>query len=127
MRAQPVISPATRQDFLDYSGALPACRVRAWAARLDGRVIGIGGVFYAPNGGLYAFLDLSDEARAFPRCLHRTGLSFMREMRQSGLGPIAATTTTDVPRADAWLERLGFVKHEVGGTKVFVHAAQPDG
>lgn len=120
------IGPATRQDFLDYAGALPPYRVKAWSARLDGRVIGIGGILFLPDGGRYAFVDISDEARKYPKALHQTGLRFMREVRDSNMGTVVATTTTGVPRANEWLERLGFVGHDVGGMRVFIHGGQSE-
>lgn len=123
---QPVLVPATQQDFIDYAGSLPPYRTLAWAAKLDGRVIGLGGILYLPDGGKYAFVDMSDEARRFPKAIHRAGLSFMREMRNAKIGPIVATTTTNVPRANEWLERLGFTCHEVGEARIFIHAVEPD-
>ena len=117
----PHISPAKAQDFLDFAGALPPYRVLAWTARFEGKVIGIGGILFVPDGGRLAFVDMSDEARRFKKTLHKTGLLFMREMRELGIGTIIATTETKVPRADEWLLRLGFQRREIGGFKVFIH------
>lgn len=124
--ASPVIAPATARDFMEFAGQLPPYRVTAWAARHGGKVIGLGGVLIMPDGARYAFMDVSDEARRFPKAMHKTGLAFMREVRKSYQGPIVATTTTNVPRANEWLIRLGFTCHEVGGTRVFIHAGDPD-
>lgn len=123
---KPEITPATARDFVEYAGQLPPYRVIAWAARLNGKVIGLGGVLLMPDGAKYAFVDISDEARRFPKALHKTGLAFMREIRKSVSGPIVATTETNVPRANEWLIRLGFKCHEVGGTRIFIHAGNPD-
>ena len=119
-----VVEPATVKDFLDFSGKLPPHRCVAWAARLDGVVIGLGGLMILPEGGCLAFVDMKEEARQFHKTLHQTGLRFMRHARTLNLGPIYATTETGVPRADEWLERLGFEKREIGGSKVFVDAAR---
>lgn len=115
-----VVGPATAQDFLDYAGALPPYRALAWAARLDGRVIGLGGLLYLPDGGRYAFLDVGDEARRFHKTLHATAIKFMRHVCESNIGPIVATTTTNVPRANEWLTRLGFRSVNEGETRVFI-------
>ncbi len=121
----PVVTIATAQDFLDYAGALPPYRSFAWAARLDGRIIGIGGVLLMPDGGRYAFLDVNDEARKFPHALHRAGLRFMDQMRHANIGPIVATTMTNVPRANEWLLRLGFTCHDFGEARIFIQGG-PD-
>jgi len=122
--AEPVIAPATGRDFIEYAGQLPPYRVKAWTAKLDGRVIGVGGLLLMPGGERYAFMDVSEEARRFPKLMHKTGLAFIREAVETGSGPIVATTMTDVPRAGEWLKRLGFVEHEVKGMKVYVHAGK---
>ena len=123
----PVVGPATAQDFIDFVGTVPPYRVLAWCGKLDGKVIAIGGVMFMPDGGKYAFLDALPEARTFHKSLHQGALRFMSKLRQLNIGPFVATTTTNVPRANEWLLRLGFKCHEIGETRVFVHAGQSDG
>ena len=116
--ARVTISPATPHDFLELAGTLPPYRCIAWAARHEGKVIGIGGVQLMPNGARYAFVDMKDEARKFRKTLHKTGLQFLASLPPGS--PIVATTRTNVPRADEWLLRLGFEKHGEGDEKVFI-------
>ena len=125
------VAPATRQDFLDFLGAVPPYRCIAWCGRDDDRILAIGGVMILPRGaGAYAFMDALPEARRFHKSLHQTGLRFLAHVRQLNLGPIVATAWADVPRADVWLTRLGFKEHGSGKTRIFVYgdsADQPDG
>lgn len=112
------VDPATKEDFLEFVGTLPPHRVQAWAGKLDGKVIGIGGLLFLPDGSRIAFLDLDPEARRYSHALHRAGLRFAREvLKQQGV-PIIATTAEDFPRASVWLERLGFTT-QPGNVHVF--------
>ena len=48
--ADVVVRPATADDFIAFTGSLPHCRTRAWVGEIDGRIIGMGGVAYPPDG-----------------------------------------------------------------------------
>lgn len=116
------VRPSVPADFLEMFGTLPVHRVKAWTARdEDGAILGVGGVMILPDGTRYAFVDMDDRARRYAKTLHKTGLAFVRE--ESKNGKMIATTFSNVPRAEEWLERLGFEKHLVGEQKVFIHAA----
>jgi len=95
-------------------------RLRAWTAKVDGKVIGIGGVQVMDNGTFVAFVDLTDEARCYPLSLHRTARRFMRELERSGIRRVVATADPAQPAAERWLERLGFVRTDVNGTIVYL-------
>lgn len=120
MADQPVIAPASAQDFLAYSGQLPPYRVMAWSAKVGDRVIGLGGVVLLPNSLPLAFLDVGDEARRYPKTLHKTGRAFIAWLRAKGLRTVVATTFTQVERADEWLIRLGFKPVQHGDVTVFL-------
>jgi RimJ/RimL family protein N-acetyltransferase len=108
------IQPATNEDIASFMGPVP-CRVRALVGKIDGRIIGIGGLCYLPSGDVGIFSTLTDEFRQHKFALHRAGLLLMRMAREMGLKRIVGML--DETRADVsarWLERLGFQRRENG-------------
>ncbi len=112
---------ATRAD-LAAVGTVPHCRVSALAGRSpEGQVIGVGGLAYAADGRVFAWADLTEEARKHPVALHKAGLRAMRMARESGLRRLVATTDLSVTPAGArWLARLGFKREEACGAEIWV-------
>ncbi len=82
------------------------------AAGASGKVIGIGGIAFPPDGTVWAFVEQSAEAKRYPVAFHRAGLAAMKMIRAAGLGEVRATADRDNEAALRWLQRLGFV--EVG-------------
>lgn len=105
------IVPAQAEDFPEP----PKYRCRAVAVKKDGKVIGIGGLTFPP--GTYPFLwsTITDELRAMPVLLHKTGLRFIAEARSQGVRVMFATTDVGFEAADRWIKRLGF--EETGEVK----------
>lgn len=103
------IRPATADDYLAQCGEEPPARVRAWAAEVDGRLIGVGGVCLPPGLPPVAFVDISEEARRYPVALHKTGLRFMSQVKHWGLKTVIATCDDESETANRWLVRLGFI------------------
>lgn len=95
-------------------------RIQAVTILVDGRVVGLGGLGFKPDGTIAAFAALLDEARRHPVTLHRAGLMVMDMIEASGLKRVVATAEMTQPRAAAWLVRLGFEPRDVNGMQVFV-------
>lgn len=121
-----VVTPATAQDVADATLALygqsqiPPVRIRALAAKIDGKVVGIGGIAFMPNGTRVAFCDIANEVRDYKMALHKAGLATIKLADELGIRRLVATTITGVPAAPRWLERLGFCKDNIDGVDVYV-------
>jgi hypothetical protein len=81
-------------------------------ATANGKVIGIGGIAFPPDGAVWAFVQQCPEAKRYPVAFHRAGLAAMKMIRAAGLGEVRAAADRDNEAALRWLRRLGFV--EVG-------------
>lgn len=120
-------APATKADFEAFTAAnlgvpmVPPVRCRAYAARVDGRLIGVGGIAFMPDGTRVAFTELTDEARRYPVALHKAALRTLALARELGIKRLVATTFSGHPAAERWLVRLGFAPFGAGNSKVFVH------
>lgn len=119
------IRPATADDYLQQCGETPPARVRAWAAEVDGKLIGVGGVCLPPGLPPVAFVDIAEEARRYPVALHKTGLRFMAQVRHWGITRVVATTEVGNETQERWLQRLGFTSDgaEADGKKVHTWSA----
>jgi N-acetylglutamate synthase-like GNAT family acetyltransferase len=107
-------------DFVAMFAALPPNRILALTAELDGKVVGIGGFRFTPDGVVAAFVHMTDEARGFPVAIHRAGLTMMRRARALGIRRIVALAEDGAARNEAWLARLGFRPVEHAGETVWV-------
>lgn len=83
-------------------------RIRAITALVDGRVIGMGGIAFPPDGPVIAFVQQAEDAKRFPVAFHRAGLMAMKLIQQSGAPEVIATAEQDSEAAVRWLKRLGF-------------------
>lgn len=103
------IEPTTSTDVAEFFPSDPPFRIRALTARLDGKVIGIGGITYRPDGIALAFLECSEEhCRKYPKRLHATAKRVIDEAKAAGIKRIIAKVDGSRERAAAWLKRLGF-------------------
>ena len=121
-----ILRPTNLSDLPYAIGEPLPYRIRAITATVDGRVIGLGGVAFPPQGPAIAFAQLvpgpmvsgcSDdcgalqaipEAKRYPVALHRAGLTAMAMIRASELDHVIATAEADDASAVRWLSRLGF-------------------
>jgi RimJ/RimL family protein N-acetyltransferase len=114
------LRPARQADFLTLcTGPLP-CRVRAIAGEIGGKVIGIGGLAYWPDGTIMAFLQKDDNAGRYPLTLHRAALMILAEARRLRIPRITAIADDNVEPARRWLERLGFEPTTIDGQEVWI-------
>jgi hypothetical protein len=115
-----VLRPATRADFDAMLAEPLPWRVRATAAEVDGKLIGVGGLAFLPDGTIGAFVHAFDEARKYPVSMHRAGLKTMADARALGIRRVVALADKNIDRATPWLERLGFRKMIQEGEGVWV-------
>lgn len=114
--------PATVEDFA-VMGEPVVVRMRATAAEIDGKVVGVAGIGYLPDGAAVAFANLSDDLRKNKIALHKAALVFLKGMRARGVKQIHATADEHIARAPAWLARLGFAPRRVRDKTVWVWGA----
>lgn len=103
-----VLSPLAAADLTVISDQPPAYRLSGLTARCDGAIIALGGYSHLPDGSLLAFAWLSETARGLKFWLHREAIKMVADMRETGR-PVIATASPDVPAAERWLDRLGFI------------------
>lgn len=113
--------PTVAADIAHVSGGQPLPhRIRAITAELDGRVIGIGGLGYRPDGTAIAFADIDAALRKFPAAVHRAGVLGMALIRESGVPLVVAEAQPANPAAERWLRHFGFRPIELDGGTAFV-------
>ena len=112
------IRPTVAADFAALSKNPLPFRVKAMTGVLhqdgpdgpdvDGRVIGIAGIGFRPDGIVIAFADLTEEARAHKVALHRAARRFLAEAQRTGFVRLVATGDPQSAAAQRWLDHLGF-------------------
>jgi len=113
--------PATEADFITMFGKPPQHRVRALAAEIDGRLVGLGGLaLIMPGESWVCFMRATDEFRARPIALHRAGLRMMDEARRLRIRRLVALAEPGIEPAERWLRRFGFAPEEIDGQTVWV-------
>lgn len=121
-----ILRPTILSDLPYAIGEPLPYPIRAITATVDGRVIGLGGIAFPPQGPAIAFAQLAlrptvwrcsdsndisqatPEAKRYPVAFHRAGLLAMAMIRESGLDQVIATAEADDETAVRWLHRLGF-------------------
>jgi hypothetical protein len=95
-------------------------RIKATTALVDGRVIGVGGIGYRPDGTVIAFVQMDEQARRYPAAIHRAGRMAMAMIAASRIPLVIAEAQPGNPAAERWLLRLGFEPVAIDGRKAFV-------
>lgn len=102
----PVGRPATGADVYEFYGESPPPKaMRAWVAELDGRIVGIGGLYYGPNG-VCLFSEMKDELRPYKKFIVQSA-RFLVELAR----PLQAAVVADanIAGSERLLERLGLL------------------
>lgn len=103
-----IVRPATVDDLIEYSGSLPPCQIRAMAAEVDGKVVGIAGLAFLKNGAVLAFMNAEGVVREHRVRLFRSAKGFIRDAASRGLTRINAICADDIEAAERFLRHLGF-------------------
>jgi len=117
---KPEIVPATPEIVEAYYGKRPARTFRGYAALLDGKPVGLAGI-YDDGGYRTVFGDIAPELRPYRKTLAR-GVQIVRDLMAEQKAPIYAVESPDEPTAPALLAKLGFVPtgREVDDGKIMV-------
>lgn len=105
------ILPATADLTEAYYGNRPRRTFRGWVGVLDGKPVGVCGI-YREDGQPYAFSE-------FRNCVDRKtivrAIRLMVEAMDAVKGPLLAIENKDAPTAPGLLKRLGFVPTDRSG------------
>src|SRR5438046_1497902 len=103
-----VLTPTTPEDVLEFKQRTPPYRIKALTGRVDGRIVGIGGIAYLPDGTLVAFLEATDEARKHAVTLYKAAKQILQDAAASGHRKIVAIGDPEIDAVPRWLKHLGF-------------------
>ena len=99
--------PATQQAAEEYFAGKPPFGFRGYVAELDGKPVGVGGIFYW--GGLpVVFSQMKDELRAHKRAKAKAARLLQNMARQHGR-TVYAVADRKEPTSQKLLAKLGFV------------------
>lgn len=119
------IVPATAEDAKVFFNGLPPYRLRAYAGRIDGRTIGIGGIYFLPSGLKAAFLVLSPEGKNYPVALCKAAKAFLKKLRDEGVRKIIAVADPGIPSAERFLLHFGFTPQGIANNQVIYEWLPP--
>lgn len=112
---------ATKADLAENGMDIPYRMIALVGRNDEGRIIGVGGIAFLPDGQKYAFTELTDEARKHPMALHKAALMILDAARRRGIKRIVASADMAAsPAAKRWLARLGFQQHEWNNQEVWI-------
>jgi hypothetical protein len=120
MNNKVVLRPARASDFVELLDEPLPYRVRAITAERNGKLLGVGGLAFMPDGVVGAFVHASDEGRRCKIAMHKAGLMTMRMAREMGLRRVVAMADEGIPPAKAWLKRLGFKPKKTDNEVVWI-------
>jgi len=113
------IRPATAKDFAAMGRKVGKESVRAVAAELDGRTLGVAGL--SLGMGITLFSDITEELRKYPIAIVRAGAE-IRKLIYAQDRPVYSAAQDDNPLRNArFLEYLGGeYSHQWNGMAVYV-------
>ncbi len=97
---------ATAADVLEFFGGYPPARMRGYVARLGGKVVAVGGIYYHA-GTPVAFSDLKPEIRKHKKALAKGCRILMKFIEELNV-PVYALASQSEPTAPYLLAKLGF-------------------
>lgn len=102
------IVPATAADVAEFFDGPPPFRMRARAGKLNGETLGVGGLYFLPDGTRAGFLAVKPAARKLPVTLCRVAKQFLADLARQGVSKVIAVADPAVPSAERFLVYLGF-------------------
>lgn len=97
--------PATERDFEEFTGERPRKTLRAFVAKVNNRIVGIGGFTYYGHQAV-AFLNVTEEAKRYPITMIRLCRKMINE--HPGHYFICAIKDQEEATATRFLEAVGF-------------------
>lgn len=116
------IRPAVARDVLLFCPSVPVRCIAIAGEDESGKVVGLGGVAFLPDGRKMLFSELTEDARKRPVALHRAAVRLLEKLKSEGITSLIATTSESGPEAaERWIRRLGFTfVLEQGGQKLWM-------
>lgn len=100
------IREATAADIAAFYGETPKRSMRAMVAVLDGKPVGLAGVYYHA-GQVVAFSEAKPEIQGLRHAIGRGTLAVLAMFRRLNI-PVLALAQQDIPGSERFLERCGF-------------------
>lgn len=95
------------EDAADFSGEIRGDQIIGLTACIGDQVAGYAGIRDV-HGRAWAFYCILDDRARRPFLVHRTTMAVLTIAARAGIGPVYAFCDDALPRAEAWLKRLGF-------------------
>lgn len=107
MPSEIAFRPATRADALAYYGREPEATFRGYVAEQDGKIIGIGGVYY-DLGFPVVFTEMKPEMCGAKKAIARATRLMIDYVDSLPYPTVYAVADTEYPTAPYLLAKLGF-------------------
>lgn len=113
------IRPTIAADLPHLTSDPLPFRIKAITGLIDGRIVGVAGIGFMPNGTVVALAQLTDELRGHKFALHRAAKAFLSEVKASGIHELVTMADADIAGAENWLRHLGFERIERNGETIY--------
>ncbi len=113
-----LVRPATQGDFDAINESVPHRMTAIVGEDDDGRILGIGGIMWMPDGRAYLFTKLcEDKKHEHAVVLHIAATKFLNEVRRAGIRYVTALPDPAIKdTASRWMAALGMKPTGVGDT-----------
>ena len=101
-----IIRPIKRGDFEAVYGYSPSRTLKGYCAELDGRPVGVAGIYYMPDH-VVAFCNVTDDGRCHKAAM-ATALRKFSNLLNNMEVPVFAVADKDIPSSENFLMRCGF-------------------
>lgn len=116
------VEKATDKDFSRFYGVRVKTSWEGFVVKDGDLIVGIGGVLVLGDGTLWGFMDLGKKTRS--PLLYRYVITYLKDLKERGIDKVHVNCSEHIPRAAAFLERLGFVRGDSDQWFVDLEAAQ---
>ncbi len=102
------IKPSTRNDFINVYGTPLNKTFKAVTVFLDGKAVGIGGIYYSNTGNTFTFAHVKPELKPYKLAIYKAAMK-VKEIITKEEGPVYAVADKTIPRSDELLLKMGFI------------------
>lgn len=118
------ISPATAEDVVPFFAGLPPYRLQARIGKIGDTTLGIGGLYFLPDGERVGFLILTKDGKRYPKEVLKAAYAFLRELKEDGVPSIRAVADPGIEAAERFLTHIGFKPIKTNGQKLYLWQTQ---
>jgi hypothetical protein len=113
------LRPATAEDVAQFYGGASLYSVRAIAADLDGKIVGVGGV-YRVGKQMMVFTEISPEMRPYKKDIIRASRLVLAIINKYSI--VSAYIAPEIATAETFGKHFGFEEHgkSIEGRRVSV-------